>query len=339
MADGSGCPGVVETVYLGGGTPTIDRDGGGSSRRTRAESDSRYVKTPRSPSRPIPIRSPRELLEALVAAGVNRISLGVQSFVASETAILGRVHTVEEARARPGSCSRAGLELSVDLMCGIPGQTAATWTETLEKAVATGADHISAYPLTLEDGTPLDVAVGTGLVPEPDPDLAAELMVMAEEYLAVEGIERYETANYARPGHECRHNIAYWTGRTLHGTRARRPRHARCRDGCALHYGCQGAGQGAGPRGQRRRARRVGVGCCARDRVAGQVRGGARRCDARAEAGARDRRRARARGGSRRDPVRAPGARASSSTIGNRWRTTRRGWLLGNEVFSAVWNG
>ena len=132
-------------------------------------------------------------------------------------------------------------------------------------------DHISVYPLTLEEGTPLDVAVGTGLVPEPDPDLAAELMVLAEEYLAVEGIERYEMANYARPGHESRHNIAYWTGRTYVGL------------GPAAH-GMLDAETAASALGVREpgkvrarvanvaRSRGVGVGRGSRDRVAGRSR-------------------------------------------------------------------
>jgi oxygen-independent coproporphyrinogen-3 oxidase len=102
-------------------------------------------------------------------------------------------------------------------MCGIPGQNHASWTETLEKAVDSGAEHVSVYPLALEDGTPLDVAVGTGLAEAPDPDLTAELMLMADEFLTMEGFSRYEIANYARPGFESRHNTAYWTGRTYMG--------------------------------------------------------------------------------------------------------------------------
>jgi oxygen-independent coproporphyrinogen-3 oxidase len=332
----AGVPGVVDTVYLGGGTPTAI---GGEAVRlvglvrerflVRDDAEVTVEANPDSLTRP--------LLESLADMGANRISLGVQSFVDHENAILGRVHTVEQATEAASLVRDTGLELSIDLMCGIPGQTAATWGESLEKAVATGASHFSVYPLALQEGTPLDVAVGTGLVPEPDDDLAAEFMVFAEEYLRMQGIERYETANYARPGHECRHNMAYWTGRTYAGL------------GPAAH-GMLDAVTASHVFGETRqgmaRARVKNVA----DLAAWQS--GASPSIEWLDAGEALREDAMlglrlVRGI---DAVLAQRADIEDVLVGleekglveregRRWRTTRRGWLLGNEVFSAVWAG
>jgi len=206
-------PGVLETVYLGGGTPTIIAAGAVRLVRTALER--------------FPVRAGSEvtieanpdsvtalLIEALAASGVTRVSLGVQSFAPTELAMLGRVHTAEEALRAARIIRDSGLELSLDLMCGIPGQTNASWIASLEQAVATGARHISVYPLTLEEGTPLQVACDSGLVQAPDPDVAADMMLIAEELLADRGMPRYEVANFAAPGHEAQHNLAYWTGRS-----------------------------------------------------------------------------------------------------------------------------
>jgi oxygen-independent coproporphyrinogen-3 oxidase len=157
------------------------------------------------------------LIEALAAVGATRISLGVQTFLAEELGLLGRLHTPEDARRAAEVVVQAGLGLAIDLMCGVPNQTLDSWRETLDAALETGAEHLSVYPLALEEGTPLAVAVGSGLVPEPDPDLAADMMLLAEDVLQGAGFNRYEVANYARPGAESRHNLAYWTGEAYIG--------------------------------------------------------------------------------------------------------------------------
>ncbi len=212
----SGLPGVVETVYLGGGTPTVIV--GGAVRLVRAALEEFPVRAGAEVTvEANPDSVTPALMEALAAVGATRVSVGVQSFVEGEIALLGRVHTVDEAVDACRAVRGAGLELSVDLMCGIPGQTKASWVTSLEQAVSCGASHVSVYPLTLEPGTPLEVAVSTGLVDEPDPDLGADQMIMAEEFLSMGDIERYEVSNYARAGRESRHNLAYWTGRSYLG--------------------------------------------------------------------------------------------------------------------------
>lgn len=209
-------PGVVETVYVGGGTPTHV-----------AEETLRILRASR---RHLPLREAAEitveanpeslsaeLAERLVQMGAKRLSLGVQSFDDTVLRLLGRPHDAEQASRAAAAVAGAGMSLSIDLMCGVPGQTVTSWQETLDRTLQTGAAHVSVYPLSLEEGTPLAVAVDTGLVEEPDPDTAADMMVLAEEVLTRAGLDRYEVANYARAGHEAKHNLAYWTGRQYLG--------------------------------------------------------------------------------------------------------------------------
>lgn len=209
-------PGVVETVYVGGGTPTI------LSRRLPELVRHILKMFPHTPDAEVTVEanpdSPsRSLLEELVQAGVTRISLGAQSFVAAELGLLGRVHSPECALDLARMVRDLGLDLSLDLICGIPGQSKESWLATLNRALSTGAGHFSVYPLSVEPGTPLDVACSSGLVERSDPDIAAEHMMLAEEEFSKHGLSRYEVVNYSAPGKESRHNLAYWTARPYLG--------------------------------------------------------------------------------------------------------------------------
>lgn len=158
-----------------------------------------------------------DLVRMLRHAGVTRVSLGVQSLVDDELRALGRRHSAAEALAAAGAVLDAGLDLSVDLMCGIPRQTRASWEGTVGAAIALGCDHVSVYPLTIEEGTPLERAVfGSGLR-LPDEDYVAAMMEAASGLLESAGLQRYEVASFARRGHESVHNSAYWTGREYLG--------------------------------------------------------------------------------------------------------------------------
>ena len=154
-----------------------------------------------------------ERLLAMRRAGFNRISIGVQSFDDAELAMLGRRHDAERAVQAVRGARTAGFEnVSLDLMFGLPEQTAATWERSVEQAVRLETDHLSAYALTLEPGTPLEADVRLGRTSEPDADLAAEMYLRAQNMLAVGGMEQYEISNWARPGRESVHNLAYWRG-------------------------------------------------------------------------------------------------------------------------------
>ena len=198
-----------QTAYLGGGTPTM----------LGAKSLSSLVSAVRSSS---PVRelsfeaNPESLtdeaLGAAAAAGATRVSIGVQSFDDRELRGLGRVHTAGLASERVADAVASGLDVSIDLMCGIPIQTPESWRTSLARAVELGVGHVSCYPLMIEPGTPLERMCETGEVPWPSDDTEADDMETAFDVLESAGYSRYEVASYAQPGKRCQHNIAYWTG-------------------------------------------------------------------------------------------------------------------------------
>ena len=155
-----------------------------------------------------------ELLDAWAAAGVNRLSMGTQSFVPEELAVLGRIHD-EQRPAEAFALARAHgfRRLSLDLMFGFPGHTAERWARSLEAALAIAPEHVSAYGYIPEDGTPLGDAVARGSAVTVSPELEADLHLQAGEAFAASGLAPYETSNWSRPGAECRHNLSYWLRR------------------------------------------------------------------------------------------------------------------------------
>jgi putative oxygen-independent coproporphyrinogen III oxidase len=145
------------------------------------------------------------------AAGVTRLSIGVQSFVAAELHVLGRRHAPADAGEVVRRARDAGFtNVSLDLMFGVPGQTAATWRASLEAAIALGVDHISAYGLTVEIDTPYARWEAREPAAFPDQDAQAELYGLAIDVLAAAGYEHYEISNFARPDARCAHNANYW---------------------------------------------------------------------------------------------------------------------------------
>lgn len=199
----------VRTAYIGGGTPTMAGDAlPGLVGTVRAACPGiGEVSCEANPESLTP-----RLARGLAATGATRVSLGVQSLDDGELAVLGRAHAAEQALAAARAVVRAGLDLSCDLMCGIPLQDGASWRRSLEGVLEAGAGHVSCYPLMLEEGTPLEAAVSRGELAEPDDDAQADRMEEAAELLRAAGLSRYEVASYARPSKECAHNVAYWTG-------------------------------------------------------------------------------------------------------------------------------
>ena len=148
--------------------------------------------------------------ESLVAAGFNRVSLGAQSFDSGVLSYLGRRHTPEEIVAAVAAARRAGFfSVNLDLIMGAPPESAASWTETLGRALACEPDHLSTYALTVEPGTVLWKTVRSG-AEAPDPDRQADCWEEADRVCARAGLVRYEVSNAARPGHPCRYNLSVW---------------------------------------------------------------------------------------------------------------------------------
>ena len=212
--------GDLKTVYIGGGTPTHIGNKQ-LSRLLYALSLSMHL----TPEVECTLEvNPESLTEAMVkdlfALGVTRLSFGVQSFDDAVLATLGRAHDAEQARKAIERAQLRFENFSLDLMCGIPGQSIDSFRSSVEEALSLGVAHVSIYPLTIEEGTRLrDLMDRSAFVESEDAlsDAAAEMMVCAEELLVAHGFHRYEVASYARAGFECEHNKMYWTGKPYLG--------------------------------------------------------------------------------------------------------------------------
>ena len=150
------------------------------------------------------------LAESLVGAGFNRVSFGAQSFDPAVLGDLGRLHEPADIVSGVRSAKLAGFKsIALDLMFGTPGESIASWEETVERAVALDPDHLSLYALTVERGTALSRSIKAGAA-APDEDDQADKYEMAQEWLAAAGYVRYEVSNYARPDHACKYNLLTW---------------------------------------------------------------------------------------------------------------------------------
>ncbi len=150
-------------------------------------------------------------LDSLRGLGINRLSIGVQGFDDRLLKLLGRRHSADEAVRGYRMAREAGFaNLSLDLMYGLPHQTLENWRRTVDTSIELDAPHLSMYCLTLEGGTPMEREVADGTIPEPDPDLAADMYRHAEMALEPAGYRHYEISNWASPGMESRHNLTFW---------------------------------------------------------------------------------------------------------------------------------
>jgi oxygen-independent coproporphyrinogen-3 oxidase len=157
-------------------------------------------------------------LIALHEAGVNRLSIGVQSFIDEELKILTRIHSAQQAEQTVTMAQEAGFDnISVDLIFGIHGQSLKSWKYTLSKAVALKPNHISAYGLTIEAGTVLAQHIESGQVHRCNEELERQLYLLGKELLNDAGYLHYEISNYALPGYKCKHNRKYWDGSPYFG--------------------------------------------------------------------------------------------------------------------------
>jgi oxygen-independent coproporphyrinogen-3 oxidase len=203
--------GAVDTVYIGGGTPTALPAGcleqvGRCLRGSVAVAPGAEFTVEANPG-----TLAGDKLAVLRAMGANRISLGVQAFDDRVLAAAGRIHTAAQAIEAAAAARAAGFaRVSVDLMYGLPGQTPAGFRAGLERAAALPVEHISAYGLKVEEGTPFARLAAAGRLALPDEEDEEAMYDAAASFLPAHGFRRYEISNYARPGAECRHNMRYW---------------------------------------------------------------------------------------------------------------------------------
>ncbi len=202
---------ALRSIFIGGGTPTLlsvecfklllhclkDNFDFSPEIEITAEANPGTIDAPK--------------IEGLLSLGINRMSVGIQSFDDSELKTLGRIHTSDDAIEAAGLLKNAGLEnFSVDLMYGIPGQTMETWIKTLSKAAELSPEHISSYELTPEAGTPLFGLIKNKTVKMPEERLILDMYDYTIDFLRGCGYEHYEISNFALPGAGCLHNLNYW---------------------------------------------------------------------------------------------------------------------------------
>jgi oxygen-independent coproporphyrinogen-3 oxidase len=205
------CAAAPSTLYVGGGTPTILSAHQLSSLFRQLRTTFQIPSSAEITIEANPRTLSPDKVEALFAAGVNRMSVGGQSFVDSELRALGRTHQSGDIESAISLARRAGISnISLDLMFGIPGQTAETWRYSLRQALSLAPEHISAYCLTLEPGTPLHSLHQAGAFQKKSEDEELELYEAAHETLTSAGYEHYEISNYAIPGKRSKHNLVYW---------------------------------------------------------------------------------------------------------------------------------
>ncbi|HQA77700.1 MAG TPA: radical SAM family heme chaperone HemW [Propionicimonas sp.] len=208
-----GCPPPLQTIFFGGGTPTMLPAAALAGLLTSARSRFAVAPDAEITTEANPESVDREYLDRLVAAGFNRLSLGMQSARPGVLAVLERRHTPGRVRQVVEWARAAGFaSVSVDLIYGSPTETIDDWRTSLEAALSFAPDHVSAYSLIVEPGTRLAAQIGRGQVPAPDEDLQADCYLLAEELLTAQGFSAYEVSNWAQPGHASRHNLAYWVG-------------------------------------------------------------------------------------------------------------------------------
>ena len=233
-------PSVVDTIYFGGGTPSLlttsqiesiaaavhgrfevtngtevtleinPGDGGTSaaSKQNKFGLDAALVR-----------RHPQnETLHQLCALGINRASFGAQTFDDRELKQLGRTHAAADISSTFLQLREAGFaNINFDLIAGLPGQTLDGWKRNLEAALKLRPEHLSLYLLDVHEGTPLADQIKSGMRPKPDDDLAAEMYVTMIEEVCSAGYEHYEISNFCLPGFESRHNTKYWSGAAYYG--------------------------------------------------------------------------------------------------------------------------
>lgn len=224
----------IETLFIGGGTPSL----------MTGQQLTELLDTVRASFHVSPVgewtmecnpgTTDAETLRIYRNAGINRLSFGLQSMNDEELKYLGRIHTAKQFAENYQAARRVGFEnINIDLMSALPGQTTASWLDTLNKAAAFEPEHLSAYSLIIEEGTPfwdlygddrsgeadVDGIIADGVVGQqgkaailtlPDEDSERQMYHLTKRILAEKGYERYEISNYARKGFECRHNLIYW---------------------------------------------------------------------------------------------------------------------------------
>jgi oxygen-independent coproporphyrinogen-3 oxidase len=208
----------VNSIYLGGGTPSlmpaeyIAAILRACHRRFRITEDCEISLE----ANPGTMSADKAL--HLIEAGVNRISLGAQSFVDAELSAIGRLHNSDMISRSVKQLQKAGfVNINLDLLLGLPNQTAMGWRHTLQSAAGLPVTHVSVYMLDLDEPCALSAQAADGLVDLPEDDLVSDLYLETIGFLSASGLKQYEISNFARSGYACRHNLKYWMRKPVYG--------------------------------------------------------------------------------------------------------------------------
>jgi len=209
-------PREVDTLFIGGGTPThLSRD----QLQQLCATVKRWFPLASGHEFSVeanPLDLTKDKAELLASHGVNRVSLGVQSFSASKLELLERDHRGEQIVAAFEAARRTMRSVSLDLIFGTPGETPENWQSDLQQALALAPDHLSTYGLTFERGTSFWSRLQKNEIRQVTEEVDRSMYLMAIELLTRAGFEHYEVSNFAKPGHRCRHNEVYWAGETYY---------------------------------------------------------------------------------------------------------------------------
>ncbi|MDQ1084114.1 MULTISPECIES: radical SAM family heme chaperone HemW [Microbacterium] len=213
VMDAAGGRRAASTVFFGGGTPTLLPPGDLARMLDAVRTEFGIAEGAEITVEANPDTVDDIVMDTLAAAGVTRVSIGMQSSRPHVLAALDRTHDPANVATAVAAARRAGLDVSVDLIYGAPGESLDDWRSSLETAIALAPDHVSAYALIVEDGTKLARQIRSGAVALPDDDLQADMYELADELLAAAGYDWYEVSNFSRGAdHRSRHNLAYWRG-------------------------------------------------------------------------------------------------------------------------------
>lgn len=203
----------IKTLYIGGGTPSILSVDQLDCIMQKIKYTFNFCDDIEASMEMNPGTASKEKCRALYQMGINRLSIGLQSTNDKELKTLGRIHSYEDFLNTYTWCREAGFQnINVDLMAALPYQTVESYTTGLRKIIRLAPEHISAYSLILEEGTPFYQKYNSGCYPLPDEDQERLMYRETEQILAQAGYERYEISNYAKKGYACRHNLVYWQG-------------------------------------------------------------------------------------------------------------------------------
>lgn len=203
----------IKTLYIGGGTPSILSVDQLDCIMQKIKYIFNFCDDIEASMEMNPGTASKEKCRALYQMGINRLSIGLQSTNDMELKTLGRIHSYEDFINTYTWCREAGFQnINVDLMAALPYQTVESYTTGLRKIIRLAPEHISAYSLILEEGTPFYQKYNSGCYPLPDEEQERLMYRKTEQILAQAGYERYEISNYAKKGYACRHNLVYWQG-------------------------------------------------------------------------------------------------------------------------------